>query len=472
MPKQTVKGLRIGFIQATQKVDVQWFKPLAFGYLKAYLDKNLKNSLSMELLEGPINPDKYDIIAISSTSQDYSEAIKISSEIKRRNKAIITILGGHHVTYLPFTLTEDFDLGVLGEGEKTFFELIKYFQNNAFNPNHDELKNIKGLAIRKKNEIILTGKRDLIDSLDDLPHPYRQAEDTQYLFTSRGCPYKCAFCSSSAFWDKTRTFSAEYVVDEIEQILELFPDTKHIPVEDDIFIVNLPRLKKIISLLEERKLNKKVAFSFAVRANLVTDQLCEIIKRLNVQTVCFGAESASDRILAILKKKTTASQNQNALDILHKHGITTVCSFIIGIPTETEAEVIATYEFIIKNIFGKKLGSFSTVNILMPMPGTEMWSYAVANGIINPTNLGWDRLASFASYRTSNIASFSKWVEHRGKNNSVYLNECTLPQSRLYEIMGVYEEKIKVFENNMKKSKKIRKKVGQRIRKFLSLKND
>jgi len=439
--------LKIGFIQANQKADVQWFKPLAFGYLKSYLNKNLDSPPLFEFIESMDNIDKYNIIAISSTSQDYSEAIKIAAEVKRRNKNVVTVLGGHHVTYLTDTLTDDFDLGIIGEGEETFLELVKYFQKNTFDLNHKELSNINGLAIRKGGKIILTGKRDLMIPLDSIPHPYRQKNDTQYLFTSRGCPYKCTFCSSSVFWERTRSFSAEYVVDEIEQILTLFPGIEHIPIEDDIFIINQPRLKKIISLMEERKLNKKVAFSFAVRANLVTDQLCELIKRLKIQSVCFGAESASDRILRILKKGTTTAINQKALDILHKHGINAICSFIVGIPTETEAEVIATYEFITRNIFEDKLCSFSAVNILAPMPGTPIWNQAIEQGTINLANFQWSSLAGFASYRSSNIDNFPDWVAHRVKNNSVYLNEDTLPQNRLYEIMSEYEGNIKAFEN-------------------------
>lgn len=437
--------LRIGFIQANQKTDVQWFKPLAFGYLKAYLDKYLENPPVFEFINDLSDIGKYDVIAISSTSQDYSEAKRIAAEIKRVNKSIITILGGHHVTYLPYTLSPDFDFGVMGEGEQTFFELVQYFQNNGHG---QELKNIKGLAIREYGKITLTGERDLIEPLDiSIPHPYRQANDTQYLFTSRGCPYKCAFCSSSAFWNKTRVFSAEYVVDEIEQILRLFPGTKHIPIEDDIFIIDLSRLEKIIPLLEERGLNRKVSFSFAVRANLVTDQLCELIQRINVQSVCFGAESGSDRILEILKPRSTVAQNQAALDILHKHGIPVVCSFIVGIPTETEEEVSATYDFIIRNILEKKLGSFSTVNILTPMPGTEIWNQAITQGIINASDMEWSRLAGFASYRTSNIKSFPEWISHREKNRSIYLNEDTLPQGRLYEVMSEYEGRIKNIES-------------------------
>ena len=80
------------------------------------------------------------------------------------------------------------------------------------------------------------------------------------------------------------------------------------------------------------------------------------------------------------------------------------------------------------------------------MPGTEIWSQAVKEGIINIDTFDWNRLAAFASYKHSNIDGFPKWVDYRRANNSIYLNEKTLPQERLYEIMYEYEEKIKSLE--------------------------
>ncbi|MHA1279611.1 MAG: cobalamin-dependent protein [Candidatus Helarchaeota archaeon] len=93
------RQLKIGFIQAKNKIDVNWFKPLAFGYLKTYLQKYLDFSVEMHLLENLKDIEKFDVIGISSTSQDFAVATEIARSIKQSKEKIITILGGHHITY-------------------------------------------------------------------------------------------------------------------------------------------------------------------------------------------------------------------------------------------------------------------------------------------------------------------------------------------------------------------------------------
>jgi len=442
------KSLRIGFLQASNEIDVQWFKPLSFGYLKAYLDKYLEGAFDMHFIDAQEDLRSFDIIAVSSTSQDFYIAKEIAASVKKIDKDIITILGGHHITYLPQTLTADFDIGVLGEGEETFREIMRYFIDNGLALNGKTLNNIKGIVYWENGHHVETPRRDLISPLDAIPFPYRLKGSEPYLFSSRGCPYKCAFCSSSAFWQNTRYFSAEYVVKEIEYIMENFSAIGYITIWDDLFIANKARFKQFIELVEKKGLNDKLGFAFSVRANLVDDELCKDLKRINVKATSFGAESGSDRILKLLKKGTTVEINQRAIDILYKHDISVICSFIAGTPSETENEVRSTYEFILKNITDGKLSPQCAVNILMPMPGTDIWRYAVDANIIDIANFDWKRLSVFASYRHSLTKNYDDWVEHRRNNNSIYLAEETLPQERLYEIMRVYEKVITALENN------------------------
>lgn len=437
--------MKIGFIKATNEIDVQWFKPLAFGYLKGYLDKNLKSPVSMALLDTPEELDEFDIVAISSTSQDYAQAIQIARSMKQKNRNTVMVLGGHHITYLPETLTEDFDIGVRGEGEQTFLDLINYFQKNGFVLIPEKLKKILGVIFRENGNLMATEKRPLLD-LDALPHPDRKSGGSQYIFTSRGCPFKCSFCSSSAFWEKTRFFSANYVVEEIEQLLQQFPGMKQVPIWDDLFIADKKRLMKIIDLVEARGINKKVNFSFSVRANLVDDEMCIALKRLNVVGVAFGAESGSDRILKLMNKGAAVQQNQKALDLLQTYGIPVMCSFIVGWPTETEEEVRKTFEFILQNIAAGKLSNSNAVNILMPIPGTALWDTAVHDGLIDLDHFDWRRLSTFASYKDSKLKSFDEWVAQRRKNNSLYLNESAFPQERLYERLAEYYQAVEILE--------------------------
>ena len=168
---------------------------------------------------------------------------------------------------------------------------------------------------------------------------------------------------------------------------------------------------------------------------------------MNVTEAGFGAESASDRILKVLHKGTTAEINQRAIDTLHRNGFPVKCSFIIGAPTETETDVRETYEFILRNIAEGKLAPDGVyVNILMPLPGTHMWDYAIKAGLVDVKNMDWNRLTFYASYRNSTIDDFAEWVEVRRRTRSVYLAEDTLPQERLFELMYKYDSAIKACE--------------------------
>ena len=438
--------LKIGFIQAKSEMDLDLYKPLFYGYLKSYVDKYFEFPVVMNYLENLDDCDHYHIIGISATSQSFTIAKSIGKTVKARNKKIITIIGGHHITYMPETLAEEFDLGVMGEGEETFLELVRYFHENGCVIKSDLLKDIRGIVFHNNHSFTITPKRDLIEPMDRIPLPDRSGETTPYLFTSRGCPYKCSFCSSSDFWDRTRFFSAEYVVAEVEHLIETSSDIRCILILDDLFIVNHARFKRFVELIEEKKCCEKVSFVFSVRANLVNDELCEDLKRINTAIVAFGAESGSDRVLDVLQKHTTVDMNQRALDILYKYKIPVRGYFIVGVPTETEEDVRNTYEFLLANISAGKLLPRASVNILMPLPGTEMWKEALRNKIIDLHDFDWERLSTFASYKDSQFENIDKWIECRKKKKSIYMARETLPESRLYELMSVYENAINAIE--------------------------
>ena len=395
--------------------------------------------------------DSIQILGISCTSQDYAVAIEKAREAKSLRPSLVTVLGGHHISHLPETLDECFDIGVVGEGEQTFTELLDALHHDQLIIRPETLKHIKGLVFRDGNQLFITEKRPLIEPLDSIPHPLRSHNETPYLFTSRGCPYKCAFCSSSAFWDKTRFFSAEYVVEEIEQIVKMFPDTRHMAVWDDVFAANKIRFHRIIDMLEQKGLTERLQFSFTCRANLINDELCSVLKRFRVPCTAFGAESGSNRILKLMNKGSTVEINQKALDCLYRHGIPAAAAFVVGWPTETEDEVRQTFEFILKNLYEGKLEIGTPVNILMPIPGTQVWNDAVKTGLLDPRNFDWRRLAVFAAFGDSNAGSLDKWIEHRRANNSLYLAEDTLPQELLYEIMIEYQMLFDSYRN-LKKS--------------------
>lgn len=164
------------------------------------------------------------------------------------------------------------------------------------------------------------------------------------MFTTRGCSYRCIFCSSSRFWKKVRFHSPEYVATEIRQIKERFNVT-HIGIVDDTFILDVERVRQIRDLVKPLGLK----YSIAARANLITEEVATILKDMGVKAVSMGFESNSQRILDYLHKGNTVEDNQRAISILRKYGINFSGSFIRNIPIETPKDLKLTYDFIHKN---------------------------------------------------------------------------------------------------------------------------
>jgi anaerobic magnesium-protoporphyrin IX monomethyl ester cyclase len=427
--------LRVGYVQPCSIHDVQWFEPLAPGYLASWLKREHGGQVRFQMITGPDDVTGLDVLAISATSQDFGHAVNVARMARQRVPRIITVLGGHHPTMLPDTVGHEFDVLVLGEGEETFGELIGAIMRAGRLPDEGRLAQISGIGFPDMGKVFLSDRRQLIDPLDRIPIPRRTSAERPYLFTSRGCPFKCSFCSSTAFWQRVRFHSPERVAEEVEQIVD--GGANQVNFQDDLATADRKRFRRIVELLEERGLAKSVGYAFSVRANLVDDALCAMMGRLKIDSVCFGAESGSDRILAMANKRLTASTNQRALDVLHAHGITCTVSAIVGWPTETEEEVRATYEFIRSNVQAGKLSPGSVVNVLSPMPGSRIWDEWMAREKVNIREFDWNRLGLYANWRHSRLGSFDAWREARKQANTVYLG--TLPYERLMSILAEHE---------------------------------
>ncbi len=271
------------------------------------------------------------------------------------------------------------EIGVIGEGERTLIELLHlFFKKKRFEKK--ELEKIAGLAFWDKGKIVLTKERKVIEPLDKVPLPARdlmKIGKATSMFTSRGCPYKCAFCASSCFWNQLRFFSAEYVVREIKSLYD-HHQVKHIEFWDDLFIASRRRLKQIVRLLEKEKLLGKISFGCNMRANLIDKELARLLGQMNFNHACLGLETASPRILRYLKGPSIKVRDHaRAIGLLRGAGIKPHATFIIGSPQETKKEILKTLAFIKKS----QLDDFD-VYVLTPFPGTPVWEEAKKRGLV------------------------------------------------------------------------------------------
>jgi radical SAM superfamily enzyme YgiQ (UPF0313 family) len=366
------------------------YPDLGLGYLAATLRQEFGTEIDIRIVDRDYGKAlaeyKPDLVGLRSVSQNYNEANKIAQMAHQAQ--IPLLMGGIHITALPQSLDRHMTLGCLGEGEETIVELVRLFIDKGKLPLND-LEKIPGVCLWDGDKLMFTPHRPLIANLNAIPLPARDLlpiKSHTYMFTSRGCPYRCRFCASSAYWNKLRFFSADYVVNEIGTLVEDYK-VKFITFYDDMFVSDVSRLKEIATGLDRSGLLKKVKFSCSCSAPNITNEVAQILKEMNIVSVGMGLESGSDKILNYLKGKTFSVQkNRDALEILKEHRITGNASFVIGSPEETLDDIMETYRFIKESPV-----CLVDVYVLTPYPGTAIWDYALAHGLVT-NEMDWERL--------------------------------------------------------------------------------
>jgi len=400
------------------------FPILSYGYLSAYFRKYSKHSSkvifktidcspsfnykSNRQINNLINKIKNsDIVGLSTITQDYNKILALSKSIKHKLNIPI-IFGGHHISALPETLPDFVDVGVIGEGEQSFLDIIDSFiENNKFDP--DKLKNISGIVFRKNNKVIISRKRDLINNLDSIPIPDRSIFDKKYfqpkagwsenteltgkiianISISRGCPYSCIFCSSSKQWGNSiRFFSINRVVDEIEELVNSY-NVRIVQITDDLISIDASRLESLYNLLEEKRLLSKIEFgAIQIRANLLSENLCKILKKIKITTLGMGIETGSNKTLKFLKGENISVENNlKAVKLAYLYGFKVWPQLIVGIPGETREDIENTLKFC-----SQEAVEYYQITMLTPLPGTGLWEYALSKGLVS-NNMNWDRLS-------------------------------------------------------------------------------
>lgn len=392
--------MKVAFLTSYDKNSpYQWsLPPLGIGYLSSYAKQQcwFAETVFHPRIDDLLKEDKPDVVAISSTTENFQQARDDAKAVRDMWGDIPIILGGMHITSLPHALPKEFTVGAVGEGEETFADLLKLFHAKK-RPDTSDFAAIPGVSYHENGGVLQGPIRNSIKELDTLPYPDRETidkgwalrpDDQIHMVSSRGCPYRCSFCSSAKHWKTFRFFSAEYVAKEIEYLREKY-NPEIVYFFDDLFIGHIGRWREVVKIFRERGIHKGIRFRAYARVDLVTEEMAEQFAELNFKYIDFGFESNSERILKYLTKtRVTPGVNQRAVDWLSKNGISIGGNFIIGSPLETKADLEETYQFAYVN---KDKFDRSSVGPLQPLPGTAVWAEAVAKGLVDE-NMDWSRL--------------------------------------------------------------------------------
>ena len=296
-----------------------------------------------EDIEKVLFEKKPDVIGFSILQANRWAGIEIAKIAKRIDPKVKIVFGGitptflwkHFLTHFP-----EIDFVVIGEGEYTFLNLVKFLENNK----EHYIGDIRGIAFRKDGKVVRTAPSEPIHHIDTLPVPAKYFE-YRHLSLTRGCPGKCSFCGSPKFWGpKVRFHSVEYFVDELERLYK--KGINFFYFSDDTFSVDKNRVIGICKKILEKGLN--ITWVAISRVNYMSEDLLCWMRKAGCIQISYGVESGSKKIRSLLNKKIANDEIEKAFAMTLKYGILPRAYFIYGCPGETNRTIFETIGLIEK----------------------------------------------------------------------------------------------------------------------------
>jgi len=377
--------------------------PLGLGYLAAVLREGGHDVMIYDAAVEDVGVDHYldlaeaqgkpyGLIGVTATTPLIEEAWEMAALAKKRG--LFTALGGPHLTIMPLeSLRPPHDAYVdyvfKGESEYSFLDLV----NTLDAGRKPDL--LPGIHFRHGDEIVASPESPMIPDLDALPFPAHDLFKIDLytnlqpltdgldpharsftILTSRGCPYKCTFCSKPVTGDTWRARSVESVVQEWKWLVKGLGATE-IGVTDDIWNLKLPRAKELCRRLVEEGLNTVPWVTVhGMKVNHSDLELFQLMKAAGCLRVGFGVENGDENMLRnVIRKGQTVDMVREAFANAKAAGLQTMGFFIFGMPGDNEETMEKTIQLALE--LDPKLANFL---LAAPFPGTAMYDMIQQGG--------------------------------------------------------------------------------------------
>ena len=297
-----------------------------------------------------------------------------------RGQCDLLVAGGPLPTCNPESFLEHFDVVVRGEGEQTMLELLQARAQAS------ELGRVAGIAYRADaaftaiGKVVFTAERSFTKDLNRIPFPARELlPNESYIrygkkkygysittvMSTRGCPFRCEFCSNVVFGGSYRERSPQNVVDEIEAALAL--GYERISFADDVFTMKKERVIGICREIRRRGLH--FLWECLARVDALDASTALEMKAAGCTRIFFGIESGNDRILELMNKKITADEARTAVETAHRAGLQVGAFFILCYPGDTDDTVLETLHFAASLPL-----DYLGLSMPYPLPGTSLYT--------------------------------------------------------------------------------------------------
>ncbi|MBN1353833.1 MAG: B12-binding domain-containing radical SAM protein [Candidatus Omnitrophica bacterium] len=336
------------------------------------------NAVKAEGIKRAVNDFKPHFIGVTLTITYIPQTYAYLEGLRKMGIPIVA--GGPHANCMPEEVLEHgSDIIVIGEGEETVVELVEHFKGNK------PLRDIQGLCFKDaEGKPVYTARRNLIKNLDSIPFPdfsdfpiknYTGSEDVDSnpifwsLFTSRGCPFDCIFCSSHNVFGRTvRMRSAHNIFEEVMGLAGNF-GVKRIAFQDDEILCSKKRFLEFCDLMIGSGL--KIKMSMRTRIDSIDEEILSKAKRAGLTRISYGIESWNDDTLRKINKRYTVKTIHEKLKAIEKHRPFTSFNNICGFPWETREHLRKNLREIAK--ISKTIPYFTTFVTPIPYPKTRLY---------------------------------------------------------------------------------------------------
>lgn len=327
-----------------------------------------------------IRPDvvaySVNIVGFAGILEAHKQAVKVLK--------FISIMGGPQPTFFPETFLESgMDAYCVGEGEYAFRDFLERVEKNR---PFDDVSNL--ITRNKVNSV-----RPFISDLNQLPkadrdlvlsNSYLKNTPKKTFYTTRGCPYKCAYCCNNYYQQLysgkgsiVRRFPVERIIQEMEEVKGKYR-MGFVKIGDDLFAT------KADEWLEEfmEKYSKRIGvlFNCFLRFDMVDDKLLKLLKKGGCYSVHLSVDSTSRHVREnILKRRMREVDIVSQLKKIKGHGINTWVNYMLAAPESTLKDDFDTIE-----INRKARVTYASYSTTVPMEKTELYDYCFEHKIIDP----------------------------------------------------------------------------------------
>jgi len=399
--------------------------PVDKGYDVRVIDQRVTSTFEADLDEA-VGPETKLIGLTAITGQQIKYALKVTQEVKARYPDIPICWGGVHATLVPEQTASHplVDFVVVGDGDLVFCELYERLRDGL------PLNDLRGIVYKEKDGAVRSnvgeielktvtddgsymvlrknGSADVIrdlDSLPELPHHLLQMDKYRVFFTedgrksatmntSRGCPFRCKFCSDPVLNEgKWRGFSAKRVLEKVDTLYREH-GIRLIYFQDDYFPGSKRRFIEVLEGL--KKYNRDIGWcTLGIRADTLVklnDEQWDLLYDSGCHSLEIGIESGNERVIKLINKAETLDEMRQANQRLANYDIKVKYTLIVGFPGETEDEMMDTVKFAME-LERVNPNCYCLIFPFMPIVGTPFYYDAVDMGFRNPETLEeWENM--------------------------------------------------------------------------------